>query len=332
MTRKLTGWLLGVVTVVVVLVNQRDVGIARDESTYIHAGASYAAWWRGLVTFDHGPSRDSITTTFGGGNGSTSNTEHPPLIKTAIGMSEWLLHEKLGLDELASDRVPGALCAGLLVLLVYLMVLAIWGFPEAVLAGLFVMLLPRALFHESIACFDAPITTLWFATVYAYWRALDGRNWPWQVGVVFGLALATKHTAVLLPFALIVHYVVVAIRAAPRPRRVKDVVLFRPRVALSMLVLSPLVLVALWPWLWFDTLGHIQSWLSFHANHVHYNYEYLGENWNHPRFPWHVALVTTLFTIPVATLAAAAVGAGVWIARWKRGESVDRARAPVMLL
>ena len=36
-------------------------------------------------------------------------------------------------------------------------------------------LLPRALFHAGLACFDAPSMTLWFATVYAYWRGLDRR-------------------------------------------------------------------------------------------------------------------------------------------------------------
>ena len=53
----------------------------------------------------------------------------------------------------------------------------------------------------------------------------------------------------------------------------------------------------MWPWLWFDTFTHIKQWLDFHMSHVHYNFEYLGNNWNAPRFPWHVALVTTLFTV-----------------------------------
>ena len=61
-----------------------------------------------------------------------------------------------------------------------------------------------------------------------------------------------------------------------------------------------------------------RDWLTFHLKHVHYNFEYLGANWNAPRFPWHVALVTTLFTVPVATLAAAALGTG----------RLARARAP----
>ena len=50
----------------------------------------------------------------------------------------------------------------------------------------------------------------------------------------------------------------------------------------SVVFLGPLVLVALWPWLWFDTYAHLRAWLTFHLDHVHYNFEYLGENWNAP--------------------------------------------------
>jgi hypothetical protein len=89
---------------------------------------------------------------------------------------------------------------------------------------------------------------------------------------------------------------------------------------------------AVWPWLWFAPVYHVRDWLAFHMSHVHYNYEYLGRNWNAPPFPWHVALVTTLFTLPVATLAAAVIGAGVWIAR-RFADRPDRAPgAPALLL
>lgn len=325
----IVGWALALITVLAVLGNQQDVGIARDETVYFSAGTRYAQWWRGLVTFEHGISRQSITSTFGGADPTANNREHPPLVKTAIGMSHWLLYQKLHVtDELTAFRVPGAVLAGVLVLLVYAMTLELWGFAAAAIAALCTLLLPRALFHAGLACFDAPIMTLWFATIYAYWRCLDGRRWPWQVGVVFGLALATKHNAFLLPFALGLHYLVVAWRAG----RWRGLVHHRPRVLLSLALLGPLTLFVLWPWLWFDTVAHVRQWLAFHLTHVHYNFEYLGENWNAPRFPWHVALVTTLFTVPVATLAAACTGASLWIVRWRRRESVDRERAPALLL
>jgi 4-amino-4-deoxy-L-arabinose transferase-like glycosyltransferase len=323
------GWLLALITVICVGVNQTDVGIARDEVVYMGHGTRYASWWMGLVTFEHGVSKDSITRTFGGKGPTDNNREHPPLVKTVIGLSHHVLHRKLGVfGELTAYRIPGALIAGLLVMLVYFMTLSLWGIHAALIAALCMLLMPRALFHAGLAAFDAPIMTMWFATIYAYWRCLDGRKWPWQVGVVFGLALATKHNAFLLPFALGIHYAVAGYRA----NKWRGLVLHRWRVLVSLAVLGPLTLVAVWPWLWLDPITHVKQWLQFHTSHVHYNFEYLGHNWNAPRFPWHVAFVTTLFTVPIATLVAALTGAGVWIARWRRREAADPARAPALLL
>jgi 4-amino-4-deoxy-L-arabinose transferase-like glycosyltransferase len=322
---KYVGWILALVTTVSVVISQRDVGIARDETVYMTAGTRYAEWWTGLVKLQHGFDGKLIDQTFGGGLGGGANPEHPPLVKIASGLSHRWFHDSIPIfDALTAFRLPSAILHGVLAWLMFAFVLELWGMAEGVLAVACLLLLPRALFHAGLDCFDAPIMTLWFATVYAYWRGLDGRKWPWQVGVAWGLALATKHTALLIPLALGLHYVWLAIRARDP--------LSRWRVVVSMAVLGPLVLFVLWPWLWLDPIGHVKAWLSFHMHHVHYNFEYLGDNWNAPPFPWHVALVTTLLTIPVATLAAAAVGAGVWIVRWKRGESADRARAPVMLL
>jgi 4-amino-4-deoxy-L-arabinose transferase-like glycosyltransferase len=322
---KYVGVVLALVTTITVVVMQRDVGIARDETVYMSAGTRYAEWWTGLVTFQHGFDGKLIDATFGGGFGGPANPEHPPLVKLASGLSHRWFHDKLQIfDELTAFRLPSAILHGVLAWLMFAFTLELWGLAEAVLAVVCLVLLPRALFHAGLECFDAPIMTLWFATIYAYWRCLDGRKWPWQVGVAWGLALATKHTALLIPFAIVVHYAVIAWRA-------KDP-FHRWRVAVAMAVIGPLVLFISWPWLWLDPIGHIKAWLQFHSNHVHYNFEYLGHNWNAPRFPWHVALVTTLFTVPTATLAAAVTGAGVWIARWRNQTNADRDRAPVLLL
>ena len=142
------------------------------------------------------------------------------------------------------------------------MVLELWGFAEAMRRGAAACCCCRARCSTpGLACFDAPIMTLWFATVYAYWRCLDGRRWPWQVGVVFGLALATKHTALLLPFAL-----GAALRRSSGSARVawRGLVLHRWRVIVSLAVLGPLTLIALWPWLWLAPFAHIKEWLAFH--------------------------------------------------------------------
>ncbi len=317
------GVFLAVVTTLLVISNQQEVGLARDELVYMSSGSQYAKWWRNALPGAEGTSNKEITKSWGGPSPTDNNREHPPLIKTAMGFSKIILSDWLGVDEITAYRFPSALLHGVLVLLVFLFVLELFGFAEATMSALLVMLLPRALFHAGLACFDAPITTLWFATVYAYWKALDGRKWPWQVGIVFGLALATKHTALLLPIALGLHYIVVGVRD-----RGIAFITYRWRVILSMLVLAPLTFVALWPWLWFDTFDHVRDWLTFHLTHVHYNFEYLGDNWNAPAFPWHVALVTTLFTVPVATLVASVLGACSWIAQRARFDG----RMPGLLL
>ena len=323
------GVILAVIATMLVLANQHEVGLARDEIVYMQNGMRYADWWIGLAKFQHGVSTEGITRTFGGPGATDNNREHPPLMKTMFGLSHRLVHGVFGADEVTAFRLPSALMQGLLVFLAFSMVLAVWGYLEAIVAALLLMFLPRAMFHASLACFDAPIMTLWFATVYAYWKGLDGRKWPWQAGVCFGLALATKHNALLLPFALGLHYMIVGVSVARTSRRWLDVITHRWRVIVSLAVLGPLTLFVLWPWLWFDTSAHVKDWLLFHIKHVHYNFEYLGVNWNAPRFPWHVALVTTLFTLPVVTLAGTAIGSGVMIAK---RDHADRARAPGLLL
>jgi len=337
---RLAGWALAAATAILVLVNQREVGIARDEVVYMQAGARYADWWIGLVTLRHGIRAASVTAAFGGPGPTDNNREHPPVMKTLFGLSARLVHGALGVDEVTAYRLPSAVLHGALVLSVYGMVLELWGAAAAVIAAVLLALLPRALFHAGLACFDAPSMALWFLTVRAYARGLD-RRWPWQVGVAWGLALGTKHTALLLPFALGAHYLVLgaiawrgvapglrdATRAARARAFVRNVLGHRGRVLASLAVLGPITLYLVWPWLWFDPVHHVRDWLAFHLGHVHYNYEYLGRNWNAPPFPWHVALVTTLFTVPAATLAAAVVGAGVWIA--ERGRAPG---APALLL
>ena len=48
---RIVGLLFFLCTVLVVTVNEQEIGIARDETIYMGIGTNYARWWRGLVTF-----------------------------------------------------------------------------------------------------------------------------------------------------------------------------------------------------------------------------------------------------------------------------------------
>jgi hypothetical protein len=103
----------------------------------------------------------------------------------------------------------------------------------------------------------------------------------------------------------------------------------RPPLAfVAMLVLGPIIFYAHWPWLWNAPVARTRAYVNRHLQHEHYNFEYLGMNWNNP--PTTTArklirstapFVETAFTVPVTTLALAVVGAVV-LARRRRGQPV----------
>ena len=258
------------------------------------------------------------------------------------------------LDRISAYRLPSAAMHGVLVALIYLFAGALWGHGVGLLAALFALLLPRAFFHAGLATFDGAVVTVWLAVLLAYWRALSSRRWCLWLGVAYGVALATKHNAWFLPAVIGPHYLWVSLMrgralagtsgdagaagaagpAGPGSDRIVGRILgrilgrirtwlrwtwrgalaTRPLVFVSLLVLGPLVLIALWPWLWFDTATHLAAWVKFHLQHVHYNFEYLGVNRNTAPYPWHVPVVTTLLVVPVVTTLAALAGGILMIA------------------
>src|SRR5262245_39770546 len=77
---------LWLVTFIAVVVAQKDVGIARDETVYMGHGSKYARWWVDAISGKSGTiSEKGITAAFGGKGMTDNNREHPPLMKTAFG-------------------------------------------------------------------------------------------------------------------------------------------------------------------------------------------------------------------------------------------------------
>jgi hypothetical protein len=332
---KWTALALGLAILAVTLAASTRQGIHRDEAYYMDAGEQYVTYWERAVTGRlPAPFSDGAIKTYWG-----YNSEHPPLMKLAYGLSWRLLHAcdcarekelhpgaarlESGrhltipvLSETAAFRLPTMICFALLGALVFLFVVEATGSRRAALAAaLLTVLQPRAFFHAQTASFDLPAAALWFAVTYAYWRALArGRRAAVLCGVVYGLFLATKLQSFFLPFALGAHW---SWTAFWRRRAGKPLPSLAPLVA--MLVIGPLVLFALWPWLWHHPIDRFAAYLKFHWTHVHYNFEYLGRNYNHPPYPWHEPLGMLITTAPVVLLALAATGiVGLASSGWKR--------------
>ena len=59
------------------------------------------------------------------------------------------------------------------------------------------------LYHGQMACFDAAVTTMWLAVALA-WLYREGHHI--RLGLVFGLAIATKHNVLFFPILLLFHW------------------------------------------------------------------------------------------------------------------------------
>jgi 4-amino-4-deoxy-L-arabinose transferase-like glycosyltransferase len=328
-------WALAVfaVALAALMAGAKTQGTTRDEGYYFDAAELYYGWYgelgehlaqgRPLASF----SRAAVDRWF------SYNHEHPALMKTLYGLSWRLLHRchcpseggrhPIGyprrhrtlalLSGEAALRLPAHVVAAAMAALVFLFFVEAFGrgqpdTPLVVAAGLaaaaMALASPRLFFDAQLACFDAPIAALWLATVYAYHRSLTEPRWGWRTGVLFGLALATKHNAFFLPPLLLVH-AAYATRASWLKGRWPKI----PRAFLWMATLGPLVYLAAWPWLWFATASRFREYVAFHVHHVYYNMEYLGRNYNKPPFPLSFPYVMTALTAPVTTLALALVGA-----------------------
>jgi 4-amino-4-deoxy-L-arabinose transferase-like glycosyltransferase len=298
---------LGAAYVTWLLSTARVLGFARDEGFYFRAASDYARWFK--ILFERPPqafeqsSIDSIWQV---------NSEHPALMKSLFALSWMFLHEKWKVFEDASTafRFPGMVMAGLLIWLVYIWGSRAYGRRAGVFAACAMGLMPRVFYHAHLACFDIGITTIWTACIYVYWRAEQkgGLGWALLSGVMYGLTLETKHNAWILPAVFVVHAFFLHWRRLGRGLAVGRLPI--PASLLSMATVGPLVFVALWPWLWHDTLPRIQGWFNFHLNHEYYNMEFLHVNyWKAPSPPLYMP-VMILATVPAVTLLLFVIGLG----------------------
>jgi 4-amino-4-deoxy-L-arabinose transferase-like glycosyltransferase len=288
------------------LVTAGSLGFMRDEGFYFVSARAYGAWFELLFQAPgEALSRAVIDRHW------AVNHEHPSLIKSLFALSNRALGG-LFADVSTSFRLPGMVLSSLAVAVTFA-----WGRPHlgrdgALVAALSFAFMPRVFFHAHLACFDMSACAMWLITAYVYARSLETpkRAWVIAAGLVYGLFLETKHNSWIFPFALLAHFALT--RALPmwRELRAGDNWWRRlPPAWLSMLLLGPLVLIALWPWLWHDTFARLREYALFHLHHDYYNMEFLGQTFWKPPMPRGYSWLMTLGTVPLITLLLSAIGA-----------------------
>lgn len=302
------GLSIAVVYITILLATAKDVGFARDEGFYFTASEQYMKWFALLVKDPRAAvSRQVVDRHW------RVNSEHPPLMKTLFGLSWKLFSQKLEwMRDSTAFRFPGMLVGGLLLYLVVLFGTWIADIRVGAFAALALALMPRFFYHAHLDCFDVPIAAMWFATVAAFYKSLHSWKWAIATGFIWGLALATKLNSFFIPAVLIVFWLILYCTEfrLPRSSRGRLVLPGMPLAFIAMLVIGPLVLFALWPWLWFDTINRFGGYLGFHKHHPYYNIAYFGTTYFEPPFPFSYPFIMTLITAPFVTSVLALVGMG----------------------
>ena len=284
-----------------------QTGYTRDEGFYFNAAESYARWFEELYR-DPGRALSEASIR----RHCENNREHPVLIKNLMALS-YLAFAK-DLPRVPEDwppdktgtyaramRLPSQLFSALAVVLTFLLGASIASRRVGLLAALMFFLAPRHFYHAQLACFDMPAVCVWLATMLAWRKAQTSAGWGLATGLVWGLALATKHTSFFIPFVLVLHWLAIHFREFSFSR--SGIRLPRlPLAFFSMLVFGPLIFIGHWPFLWHSTLERIGWYFSFHLNHVHYYWEYFGQLLTAPPFPWLYPFAVTALTLPLPTL------------------------------
>jgi hypothetical protein len=238
--------------------------------------------------------------------------DHPPLGRLWIG----ICHELAFLISPPIDNAVSITCARAGPALAFAVTVFLVGWYTTrwsgrwagALAAVSLVLMPRTFGHAHIASLETCINLAYTAAVLyladrwvvesredrqgasapAYRTAVIG-------GVLFGLALLTKIQAILLP-------VPVAIWSL--------VVLRRRGLALVAIwgLAGALVLLVGWPYLWSNTVAHVQRYLGRTTQRSEIFVWYGGRSIADHDVPWHYPWVLFGTTIPIALLALGASG------------------------
>jgi 4-amino-4-deoxy-L-arabinose transferase-like glycosyltransferase len=277
----------------IIFISLNDYGVTWDEGVYFHAGDSYFQWFQS-------PSLENIDTYW------KINSEHPPLLKVLAGLTHYLFHEKLEiLNNISAYRLAILVFVFFSSYFIFLFASELFDQKIALLSAACFFFLPRVFFYSHLGVMDYAVTALWLMVIYAYWKGMENPKWVFVSAILLGFALLTKINAWLIYLPLLFYWILShsgqwkAIFQGKARMIGRDGILLFSKV-IPLIVIPPIIFVALWPWLWKDTLQRIFLYLAFHRHHPFVYIYYLGTQVS--LAPWHYPWVLTFITVPLVTL------------------------------
>lgn len=281
-----------------------DYGMVSDEGNYFQSSVRLARWVHdfagGVGAGD--PARalrpEAIAESW---TWFPERIPHPPFSREVAGLSALLFQGRM--DPLVAYRFLGALVAGALAAAVAAWAGRAAGAVGGLVGGAAFLLMPRVFAHAHFATTDVLLSALFFGALFC---AAEVRRAPlaWA-GLLWGLALATKFSAALLPLVLVPWLCFF------RRERLRELPVF--------VVVAALVFAFVNPAVWVDPVGYaieyVRQGLGRRAiENVQLPTWYLGSV-HVFRPPWHYPVVMLLLTLPPGLLVLAVCGAVAGLGR-----------------
>ena len=279
-------FLLGLFSFFLIALTITGPGLTWDEANFIPSSLSYLDWFRQLRSAD--AFAPEVITRYW-----LPTREHPPLAKLLSGLTILLFHEIAGL--IASARLSVALSFSLLLVLVYSLVRQFRSWKAGLFASLSLLIMPRVFGHAHLASLDMLITLFSVLVVFSFLRGINNWKWSLLLGLFFGLALATKVNAFFFPFPLLLWA-----HLYHRRQYANNI--------MAMLFISPLIFIAIWPWLWVDIPSRLLEHFALKTQRFVIPVFYLGRTYGEISPPWHYPFLMTAITIPSGLLITGLVG------------------------
>jgi hypothetical protein len=301
-TDLLIALVLAVLAFASVATTYKGFGHSWDEALYLKPAQRAAAWMLGVINSgDDTMLRREAVDRHWGHTLTGYDPLHPevaPVPKLLPGAGLTYLQEPLHIDPMTAMRLPNAVLFGLTVALLFLLGTREYGRIGGFAAAIFYVLMPRVFGHAHIAASETPLA---FFTVLTVWCFLvANRWWPFALftGIALGCAIATKVTALALPVPLMLWGQIY---------RRRD---YASNV-FAMAFIAPLVALALWPWLWYDSFARVVNYLGFYLDHQKTAVFYMNRKWGYvqnPVAPITYPLHITALVLPIWLLAFLALG------------------------
>lgn len=273
--------LITILVFVLLLATAPDIGLTWDEPAYIAAARSYMGWFEQAFTNPkEALSVGAIT------NAWQVNSEHPPLDKIWSGVV-WSVARNFT-NDLVAHRMGNMILVAVMAGLLYILIRDAYGQIAGLAAVGALFTMPRFFFHAHLSALDVPAAVSVFIVTFAFWKTIEYKKWTWGLllGLLWGLALATKINAVFVPITLGLWLLIFR----------RELWLFVRLIIMGLTAIP--MFIAVWPWLYFQTIERLTAYIGFMTDeHWEIGQFYLGEFFMPP--PWHFGFVMTWAVLPL---------------------------------